>query len=262
MPKTRLQPNTERMVLTNSPAKLLSDAPDNWRKVWDKKGNQDLIGSGLKPLLIYSGFNSTTGRITPAQFVNYVHAVCSKIGLKETDRVLEVGCGVGAFLRCLKPVPSERVGVDYSHALIGRAKKLAGTSSIRFHQSEANTFGSLNIGKFDVIFSNSVFHYFQSQRYAEEVCRQMAYSVSDTGCIAILDVNDAATKDDFLQLRYSEVGEEQYRELYKGLDQLFLARSFFSDCFRSMGFGHVSTEDQFWRGYLNTPYRFNVFVRR
>jgi len=231
-----------------------------WRNIWEKKGTQEVDVTGLGGLLIYGGFDSVSSKTSKDSYRRYAESLCSKVGLCEKDRVLEIGCGAGAFLHCLKPPPAEIVGIDYSRSLIFRAEKLKSNSGIRFYQAEAANLKKLGLGRFDVIFSNSVFFYFPSLKYAAQVCRQIVQSLNRSGRIAILDVADATKKEQFLQMRYAEVGEARYKQLYKDLDSLFFERGFFLETFRALGCPNISIEDQSWEGYGNSPYRFNVFV--
>jgi SAM-dependent methyltransferase len=234
---------------------------DNWRKVWEKKGNQEVAADGLERLVIYAGFNTATGKISENDYRDYVESICSKVSLSETDRILEVGCGIGAFLHCVRPVPADIVGVDYAHSLISRAEKLRRNPGIKFYQADADNFAALGLGRFDVIFSNSVFFYFPSLDYAARACRQIVQSLNESGRIALLDINDAEKKELFLQMRYAEADEARYKELYKGLDHTFYHRAFFLETFQALGCGNIVIEDQSWAGSMNSSFRFNVFVR-
>lgn len=236
-------------------------ATNNWRQIWERKGNQEIDRDGLERLVIYAGFNSVTGKISDDDYRSYVESVCAKVCLTQADRILEVGCGVGAFLHCVKPTPAEIVGIDFSHSIISRAESLKKNLQITFYQAEADDFTRLGLGRFDVIFSNSTFFYFPSLEYAARVCQQIVQSLNQLGRIAILDINDAQKKEQFLQVRYAEAGEARYKKLYNGLDHLFFEKSFFITQFRALGCDNVLIEDQSWRGSMNSPYRFNVFVR-
>jgi cyclopropane fatty-acyl-phospholipid synthase-like methyltransferase len=234
---------------------------DNWRQIWEKKGDQEIAGTGLEQLVIYAGFDTVSGRVREEDYRKYVETICSKVHLEQNHRTLEVGCGIGAFLHCLKPIPTDIVGIDYSRSIVSRAERLRSNPHIRFYQAEADDFAKLNLGRFDVIFSNSVFFYFPSLDYAARVCRLLAQSLQQSGRIAILDVNDAMKKEQFLQMRYSEAGEARYKEDYKGLEHAFYERDFFRETFRALDCADILIEDQSWSGSMNSPYRFNVFVR-
>ena len=134
------------------------------------KGNREVDKDGLERLLVYAGYDSATGKVTENEFRLYVESICSKVDLTETDQVLEVGCGIGAFLNCLSPTPSHIVGIDYSQSLISRAERLKNNPCIKFFNAEASNFTVLGLGGFDVIFSNSTFFYFPSLDYAAAVC--------------------------------------------------------------------------------------------
>ena len=77
--------------------------------------------------------------------------------------------------------------------------------------------------KYDAAFSDGVFHYFPDEAYAEKVLEGMAEKVR--GNIVILDVHDAAKKEEFFAFRRKL--DPDYDEHYRGLDKLFYDKAFF-----------------------------------
>lgn len=80
----------------------------------------------------YERFMGRWSRIMAPAFVSFV-------GVKETDRVLDVGTGTGALASALEVVvkSGEIVGIDPSEAFISYARKNAGAGRVRFEVGDA-----------------------------------------------------------------------------------------------------------------------------
>ncbi len=82
--------------------------------------------------------------------------------LRPGERVLDVGCGTGAFeaRAVASGASNEMVGVDLSARMLARAReKLAGHPQVAFRRADAHAL-PFDDGRFDVVVSASAFHYF------------------------------------------------------------------------------------------------------
>jgi ubiquinone/menaquinone biosynthesis C-methylase UbiE len=90
------------------------------------------------------------------------HALIDAVGVQPGQRVLDVGCGTGYFVRMIATAvgPSGfAVGVDPSSAMIDYARrKAADSSSSEFHVGTAEALGFPD-GCFDVVVSSLVMHH-------------------------------------------------------------------------------------------------------
>ena len=111
--------------------------------------------------------------------------------------------------------------------------------------------------KYDAAFSDGVFHYFPDEAYAEKVLEGMAEKVR--GNIVILDVHDAAKKEEFFAFRRKL--DPDYDEHYRGLDKLFYDKAFFEAFAKKHGFA-VSFASLTLEGYWNAPFVYTVFFSR
>jgi SAM-dependent methyltransferase len=74
--------------------------------------------------------------------------------LRTGDRLIDVGCGAGYTTRLLAPLVREAVGVDYSAAMIDRARAAADLPTLRFDVADVMQLSSNSLGLFDVAVSS------------------------------------------------------------------------------------------------------------
>ena len=85
-----------------------------------------------------------------------IEIVQELVGLKETDRVLDVGCGPGVLTAQLQAVAGEVVGVDFSANMIGEASRQFPASSFKVANAEDLPFDDAS---FDVAVVNYCAHH-------------------------------------------------------------------------------------------------------
>ena len=101
---------------------------EQWQVIWDKKYFKY---KEHKWLHVQDGFDE----LNYAQWEGMCSFFLNKIDIKNTDDVLEVGCGAGAFSKQIKLFKSIS-GVDYSADAIASIRK--NIPNGKFHHSEAN----------------------------------------------------------------------------------------------------------------------------
>jgi len=88
-------------------------AGSDWRRVWESKaGEGDFAASGRS-----SG--------DPGQLFALLADACAALAPSPSDRVLDLGCGVGLIARHLTPYVSWLVGLDFALPLLERARSAA-----------------------------------------------------------------------------------------------------------------------------------------
>jgi SAM-dependent methyltransferase len=210
-------------------------AGHTWREIWENKGQTRVESYDLEALLRLDGFDVGLGRCSPEQFRTLAGAVTRKLGLHPGMRLLDVGCGAGALLFCLRDLKLQLLGIDYSESLINHARRALPEATFAVADATEVPFSA------DAVVCNSVFQYFAGYDYAERVCRAFRKAAP---IALILDVPDLARSDEAEAARLA-AGSSPGQHLY-------YPRSFFRGA-------DVWTVDL--PGYGNAPFRFNVLMR-
>jgi SAM-dependent methyltransferase len=224
--------------------------------VWEARHLQPARGSALAQLMAADGLDTGFGDVAEADWVAYVRRMADLLGVTPTTSVFEVGCGAGAFLYELHRQGCPVAGADRSATLVrfARAALPGGT----FDVAEAIELDDTEPA--DVVVSSGVFLYFPSLRYARAVIELMVAKA--TRAVAVLDVPDAATREEALAHRIASVGGERaYRERYAGLEHLYYDRDWVADTLRSCGVVDVRVAGQDIADYENGRFRFNAWGR-
>ena len=221
---------------------------ENWKDIWNRRKPKDL--NDLQDLINANGFD--TSHLLAKNLTDYINSVRKKMGMSPGESVFEVGCGCGSILYLLHNANLYVGGLDYSESLIEIAKKL--------DLSEDISVGLANEiciePKYDYVISNSITQYFPNLNYVETVaCLMMEKSLK--GSIAILDINDLAKEDLYLDIRRK--AEPNYDEKYKNFQHLFVDKQFWVDLASKYSW-EVIIEDQDIPEYKNSQFRYNVFI--
>jgi ubiquinone/menaquinone biosynthesis C-methylase UbiE len=109
--------------------------------------------------------------------------------------VLEVGCGPGVFSQRLAKQSLSVTGVDYSHAMIASAKRLASTGlDLSFEQGDAHALGYAQ-GRFDYVIGASLINVIDSPiRALEEMQRVTAPHGSVSFLVPSTSMNAASAQ--------------------------------------------------------------------
>jgi ubiquinone/menaquinone biosynthesis C-methylase UbiE len=89
------------------------------------------------------------------------------VGIEPTDRVLEIGCGIGRVGKVLAPECAHWTGADISpHMLATAAKRLQGIPNVALVELSTVGLAELPDNEFDVVYCTVVFmHLFEWDRY-------------------------------------------------------------------------------------------------
>ncbi len=226
---------------------------NRWKSVWDARRLDPSRGTLLAKLMAADGLDTGFGDMAEAPWREFIRGFANVFALSSGDRVLEVGCGAGAFLLDLYEHGVEVAGIDRSLALVEIARVAMPTG--RFTVAEATAFAATE--PFDVVVSCGVFLYFESYDYARAVIQRMARTA--VRGVAILDVPDRAIEAEALAYRRASFGPEEYAVRYAGLDHLYYDRQWLADELEECGLSNVRTESQSIPGYANGKFRFNAY---
>lgn len=126
-----------------------------------------------------------------------IHETLRRLRVTADDRVLDVGCGTGAFLESLALVVSraQLAGVDLSQDMLGVARRRIGADAdLRVARAETLPFEEAT---FDVVVSTSVFHFI---RQPVAALGEMLRVLKPSGRIVITD-----WCDDYLSCRVCDM---------------------------------------------------------
>jgi ubiquinone/menaquinone biosynthesis C-methylase UbiE len=235
-----------------------SGEPVTWKSIWEKKGNVTADNVGLTNLIAIDGFDTGAGEFPVDSWLSFVEDTKIKLRLKKEQKILEVGCGAGAFLLPVYNSGMVVYGIDYSKSHIQLCAKIMKLGT--FKVSEANNI-PFEDEFFDAVVSNSVFQYFDDLEYAENVVSEIGRVLKKTGCAAILDLNDIDKKEKYESIRRKKLGDKQYDRLYENLKHQFYKKEWFDNVANNRGL-KCKIQDQNINGYDNSKFRYNVFLEK
>jgi cyclopropane fatty-acyl-phospholipid synthase-like methyltransferase len=207
-----------------------------WQEIWDRKGDRPVAEYDLETLLDLDGYDVGAGSLGGDDFQAVVDLVVEKLALRPGMRLLEVGCGAGALLWCLRDRGLELSGIDFSAPLIAHARAAIPEADFRVAEAEDVQ------GEADAIVCCGVFHYFPDYDYARRVVDGFLRAAP---VALVMDVPDLATKEESEAAR-REAGSKPGKHLY-------YPRSFFED---------AATMQSEVPGYRNAPFRFHALLSR
>lgn len=225
----------------------------NWKEIWNRR-----IGEGpldLFQLIKLNGFDRGSGRIEIDDWRIYTSLVAQKIGIKDGQRVYEVGCGSGAFLYALQEQYSLKIGgLDYAQGLVATA--ISAMPDGDFQVGEAKEL--ILEPKYDVVISNSVFHYFTFD-YATIVLNRMLKKARTA--VVVMDIPDIATRSKSEAFRRDLLSQEEYEKKYADLEHTYYSKKWFKVFAEDQG---LSCEifDGCVPNYKQNKFRFGVVFKR
>jgi trans-aconitate methyltransferase len=224
----------------------------NWKDIW---AGREAKGTNLTAteLLNLNGYDNERSRITPATLQKAKGFYKQVMDWQPSDSIYEVGCGSGAFLHREWYEGTHVGGMDLSQALVDIANSnLPGGN---FTVDEAINLTSTE--KFDHIMSFSVFFYFPTMDYAEEVILTMLAKANKS--VSIYDLQDMAYVEENEAMRRESYGSN-YDKDYEGLSHLYFDKSWFIKFAKDHNL-HLTIFDQIIDGYECGKYRFNVTMK-
>lgn len=108
------------------------------------------------------------------------------LGLAESDRLLDVGCGPGVAVREAAPLVTSATGLDLSPAMIARARSRAeGIGNVEFVEGDSARLPFAD-GAFSAVLSTTSFHHYP---HPERALAEMRRVLEPAGRIAIGDLS-------------------------------------------------------------------------
>lgn len=235
---------------------------NRWKDIWNKR--EDLLDSIDRndsksifcELKRINGFDITDGGIPYESLKMQYEEMKEDLCIQGGDSAFEVGCGAGANLYLFQQDGIKIGGMDYSEKLIQILHKVFGNTDLQECLCGEAIECPTDV-KYDAVFSNSVFSYFQDYAYAESVLEKMLDKSRRS--IGLLDVHEDTKKEAFRAYRIKTV--KDYEERYKDLPKLFYPRSFFEDFARQHNLEIFFRKSNI-KGYWNNDFVFHCYMRR
>ena len=226
----------------------------NWHEVWSRRSH-GAATDVLQSLVEMDGFDGGAGKISADDWRSYGHVVADRLGVGPGKSVFEVGCGSGAFLYVMHELGAAVGGLDYATNLLETARRFLPDG--RFVHGNA---AELPVAPpFDFVIANSVFHYFPDEGYAAKVLGRMLEK-AQVG-VAVLDVPDAATRDEAERVRSAGLSAKEYEQKYAGLHHRYYPRAWFAEQAARHGWKCHQAGQQI-ANYPQSAFRFNSFFSR
>ena len=232
---------------------------NKWKKIWESR--KDTLGNIDKKdyreifakLAKIDGYD-LNGGATAESLIKQYETLKATLNLSAGQNIFEVGCGAGAQLYLFARDGFEVGGLDYSATLIDIAKKVL-PDTTELICAGANELPTNK--KYDAVFSNGVFIYFDDLPYAERVLEKMLKK--SRRAVAVLDIYDKELEEIHMNHRRQTI--ENYDERYKDLPKLFYPRSFFKK-FASRYDLSIRFEKNELENYVNAPFTYHCFMER
>lgn len=162
-----------------------------------------------------------------------------------------MGCGSGANLYLFESEKINTGGIDYSENLLNTAHKVLKSKDLICGEAISMPAAPM----YDNCFSNSVFSYFEDEKYALAVLEKMYIKARFS--IGILDIHDIEKKEEFIKYREKIVPD--YHQRYQNLPKLFYPKSFFE----KFADGHcmdIVFKESAMEGYWNNRFVFHCYM--
>ena len=231
----------------------------SWRDIWQRKGQLAANPSGLSELIATDGFDGGCGKIATSEWVQMVTSATRRVSLRPDERICEVGCGAGAFLYPLYQAGYRGIcGFDYSPPHIAHCRRVMALGLFVAAEAASNPFRD---SVFDIVFCNGVIHYFPTLEYADQTVREIVRTLRNNGRSLILDINDAGKRSEYEAQRRARLAPGEYDRLYADAPHLFYERDWWHRNADRWGLS-LEIYDQDVQGYGNSPFRYNVLLRK
>ncbi len=108
--------------------------------------------------------------------------------VNEEDNVLDYGCGNGRLLELIGNKNIKYVGLDISEQLIEDATETYGSEKVEFKKISPSQISlAFPDANFNNIYSIAVFHHFPSQKYREDIAKEL-FRVTKSGGYVVITV--------------------------------------------------------------------------
>lgn len=127
-------------------------------------------------------------RTTPEQFHDIAETIATLAAIQPSDRVLDLGCSIGAITAGLAPHCAEIIGVDFLEDSLKYAREHNNAPNIRYLCSDLSTFTTDD--RFDCVVINNVIHCLDSLAVVRHLLQQAFRQLEPGGRLYLGEVPD------------------------------------------------------------------------
>ena len=230
----------------------------SWKDVWRAKGAQAPGNPTISDLMVLNGYDSGAGVAAFDALDGFSARVGVRLDIKPGMRLLEVGCGSGAWLRHHYVNGVDVSGADFSHAHLRAARHVM--PSGHFTAADARSLPYRDAG-FDVVIAGSCFLYLPDQQSALDALGELIRVLKPGGRGGVTDLPDMALHVESETFRRGELGREEYDRRYADLKHQYFSRDEMIVLASRLGCRATATTQEI-AGYGNSPYRFNLWLEK
>lgn len=230
----------------------------SWKDVWHRKGNEAPAVPTVADLMYLNGYDSGAGYAEQNALDNFAAVVGARLDVRPDMRLLEVGCGAGAWLRHHYLNGMDVSGADFSLGHLNVARQIMPRGN--FANADA-TYLPYRSEIFDITIAGSCFLYLPDPQSAEDALTELIRVLKAGGRGAVTDLPDAALRREAEITRRGALGPDQYDRRYSGLDHQYFSRTEMVSLCARLGVT-ATTSTQEIAGYGNSPYRFNLWFEK
>lgn len=225
----------------------------DWKEIWEAKGRRK-----NDPAHVMDGYDV----VDAAGWERLVRSVLAPVQFRTGMRVLELGCGAGAFLGMIKKIAPDvtLMGMDYAESLVAVARqRLAGEFSV----GNICDCPGIASATADVTCSFGVMLYLDSEADVRRALREVDRVTKPGGQIYVGEISDAANRDVAERVR---TVTHANRELVStsAPTHFYLPKELFADEARRLGWERVRimshTDVPGMEDNPAASYRFSVYA--
>ena len=245
------------------PAPLVSPrtVASPWHRIWHRKGQVPLPpdpAHRLRTLMEVGGHTTALGGVAEAGLRAAAARMAAALDVPPGGGLIDVGCGGGAVLYAMRLRPARVVGVDPSAPSLALARAALPDALFLPGQADALPVPS---GQFDGALSCGVALYFPDLAYTRRALAEMVRVLRPGGRGLLVDLMDAALRDEREALRRASHAPGEYDRLYAGLPHLYHDRAWIADALADLGCRSWPVE-VFGPDYGYAPFAFHVAFER
>jgi cyclopropane fatty-acyl-phospholipid synthase-like methyltransferase len=230
-----------------------------WADFWDKRGfsivKKDSI---LQYLINLNGFDKSPNALTSEKFNELAEFTIKQISIEDNSRILEIGCGSGAFIKAINNVSNcKTFGIEPSKSLIKIAREYLPNTLL--WNMEAKGISSIP-EKFDLIIMHSIIQYFPNLEYLQCVIKDSKKLLNKGGKLICFDIPDHSRKAEYAKDKL--IMEIQNSNIDQLSEHLFVEKIFFVNLLKSENYHEIQFFDYPITDYHNRNFRFNISAVR